>query len=293
MQDTLTEIFRAAHANQQEGGANTLYLTVGSLLWRAEGREAPYRAPIILVPVVLERPSVRFGFSLRAHDDETRLNSTLLEMLEQEFDIRFPSLEAERLPEDEAGLDVRGILDTVRAKLRDIPGWEVTEEVALTNLSFTKYLMWKDLADRAASLRESEVARRLMDGPASRDERDPGLPVEAAAEAPAPDIEADTAGLVCPLEADSSQLRAVAAAGAGRSFVLIGPPGTGKSQTIANIIADTLARGRTVLFVAERRAALEVVQRRLRQVGLGDFCLDRLSARTSKASVLEQMNRAQ
>ncbi|MBP0447449.1 DUF3320 domain-containing protein [Roseomonas sp. SSH11] len=293
LQDALTEIYRAARANQQEGGSNTLFLTIGSLLWRAKGKEAPYRAPIVLVPVVLERPSVRSGFSLRAHDDETRLNSTLLEMLQQEFAIRFPSLEAERPPEDETGLDVRAILDTFRSKLRDVPGWEVTDEVALTNLSFTKYLMWKDLADRAAALRESEVARRLMDGPADREARDPGLPADANPETPPIDVEAETAGLVCPLEADSSQLRAVASAGAGRSFVLIGPPGTGKSQTIANIIADTLARGRTVLFVAEKRAALEVVQRRLRQVGLGDFCLDLFSAKTSKVSVLEQMNRAQ
>jgi hypothetical protein len=101
------------------------------------------------------------------------------------------------------------------------------------------------------------------------------------------------ADLVCPLEADSSQLQAVAAARAGKSFVLIGPPGTGKSQTIANIIADTLSQGRTVLFVAQKRAALEVVQRRLRHIGLGDFCLDLFSAKTSKALVLEQMNRAQ
>ena len=98
---------------------------------------------------------------------------------------------------------------------------------------------------------------------------------------------------VCPLEADSSQLGAVAAARAKKSFVLIGPPGTGKSQTIANIIADTLAQGRTVLFVAQKRAALEVVQRRLRDIGLGDFCLDLFSAKTSKAAVLEQMNQAQ
>jgi very-short-patch-repair endonuclease len=294
LQASLTEIFRAARAAQQEGGANTLFLTIGALLWRQKGKEAPYRAPIILVPVVLERPSVRSGFSLRAHDDETRLNATLLEMLKQEFAIRFPALETEGPPEDEAGFDVQAILDTFRAKLRDIPGWEVTEEVALTNLSFTKYLMWKDLADRADALRESELARRLMDGPA-REGSDAGLPATEASDAartPA-DLDEGAADLVCPLEADSSQLRAVATAGAGKSFVLIGPPGTGKSQTIANIIANTLAQGRTVLFVAEKRAALEVVQRRLRHVGLGDFCLDLFSAKTSKAAVLEQMNRAQ
>jgi len=74
--------------------------------------------------------------------------------------------------------------------------------------------------------------------------------------------------------------------------VLIGPPGTGKSQTIANIIATSLAQGRTVLFVAEKRAALEVVQKRLKDVGLADFCLDLFSAKASKTAVLEQLARA-
>jgi hypothetical protein len=271
----LTEIYRTARAALQEGGANTLFLTIGALLWRQKGKDIALRAPVILVPVVLERPSPRAGFSLRTHDDETRLNTTMLEMLRQDYGLRFPALEAEHPPEDEAGLDVAGVLATLRAGLDDLPGWQVTGDVALTNLSFTKFLMWKDLGDRAEALRRNEVARRLLGFPA-------GMAEPATA----------TETLVCPLEADNSQLRAVAAAASGQSFVLIGPPGTGKSQTIANIIANTIAQGRSVLFVAEKRAALEVVQRRLREVNLADFCLDLFSARTSKPAVLEQLNRA-
>ena len=236
---------------------------------------------------------MRSGFVLRVHDDETRLNSTLLEMLRQEFAIRFPALEAERPPEDEAGFDVPAIMDVVRSKLRDIPGWEVRDEVALTTLSFTKFLMWKDLADRADALRGNEVSRRLMDGPEAETEPDERQEREPRAETGALDDALAAADLHCPLEGDSSQLRAVARAAAGDSFVLIGPPGTGKSQTIANIIANTLAQGRTVLFVAEKRAALEVVQRRLKQVGLADFCLDLFSSKVSKTAVLGQLERAQ
>ena len=294
LQTALTEIYRSARAAQQEGGTNTLFLTIGALLWRQKDKDRSYRAPIILVPVVLERPSVRSGFSLRVHDDDTRLNATLLEMLKQEFDIHLPALEGDRPPTDDAGVDVEHILSTFRAKLRDIPGWEVSDDVALTNLSFTKYLMWKDLSDRADILRESELARRLMDGQ---------VPDPTGSQAPKDEIlkgrhqggqlDNVAADLVCPLEADSSQLQAVASARAGTSYVMIGPPGTGKSQTIANIIADTLSQGRTVLFVAEKRAALEVVQRRLKSVGLGDFCLDLFSAKSNKAKILEQMGRAQ
>lgn len=297
LQASLTEVFRTARASQQEGGSNTLYLTIGALLWKPKGKDKPYRAPLILVPVVLERPSVKSGFQLRAHDDETRINATLLEMLKQEYGVQMPDLEV--APEDGSGLDVRAILDAVRRKVRDIAGWEVTDEVALTNLSFTKYLMWKDLADRADALRESEVARRLMDGPSDYDTGPDGAVTgsgrnDAAGHAGAAlDDEPDLLGLACPMEADSSQLRAVAAAARGESYVLIGPPGTGKSQTITNIIANALAQGRSVLFVAEKRAALEVVQRRLRQVGLDDFCLDLFSSKASKMAVLEQLNRAQ
>lgn len=293
----LTEVYRTSRAAQQEGGTNTLFLTIGTLLWRPKGKDKALRAPLILVPVILDRPSVRSGFELRAHDDETRINTTLLEMLRQEFDVHLPGLD-ESLPQDGSGIDVTAILDAFRRKVREIPGWEVADEVALTNLSFTKYLMWKDLADRAAALRESEVARRLMDGAGAQ----PTEPV--AASAPRGRKESDHAGaaldddpaaveLVCPMEADSSQLGAVAAAARGESFVLIGPPGTGKSQSITNIIANTMAQGRSVLFVAEKRAALEVVQRRLKHTGLGDFCLDLFSAKASKAAVLAQLDRAQ
>ncbi len=293
LQAALTEIYRKSRADQQEGGSNTLFLTIGSLLWRQD-RAKPNRAPLILVPVMLERPSVRSGYVLRVHDDETRLNATLLELLREHFGIRFPMLETEKSPEDGAGFDVSRILDIFRAKVRDIPGWEVRDDVALTTLSFTKYLMWKDLADRAHALRENEMARRLMDGPLQDAPRAKGHDgTGATGHGGRLDDVLATAELVCPLEADSSQLQAVARAASGKSFVLIGPPGTGKSQTIANIVANTLAQGRTVLFVAEKRAALEVVQRRLHQVGLDDFALDLFSSKANKAAVLKQLERAQ
>lgn len=293
LQTALTEVYRKARSDVQEGGANTLFLTLGTLYWRQKDREKPYRAPLILVPVVLDRPSVRSGFTLRVHDDETRINATLLEMLRQEFGIQFPALQGETLPEDGAGLDVARIIDIFRVKLRDIPGWEVRDEAALTTLTFTKFLMWKDLADRSEALRASEVARRLIDGATKPDGEKAPSGVERSHRAGSLDEQLERVDLVCPMEADSSQLDAAARAARGESFVLIGPPGTGKSQTIANIIADTLARGRTVLFVAEKQAALEVVQRRLKQVGLADFCLDLFSSKASKLAVLEQLDRAQ
>src|SRR5207248_4718398 len=95
-----------------------------------------------------------------------------------------------------------------------------------------------------------------------------------------------------PLSSDSSQLAAVYAAAAGKSFVLEGPPGTGKSQTITNIIAQALANGKTVLFVAEKMAALSVVHARLNQLGLGRFCLELHSNKARKLAVIEQLGQA-
>jgi hypothetical protein len=221
----LTEIYRAARTAQQEGGANTLFLTLGALRWRQKGKEKPYHAPIVLVPVVLDRPSVRSGFYLRARDDEVQVNFTLLEMLRQDFAIQIPEIEA-MLPVDGDGtVDVKGVLDAFRRKLRDIPGWEVTEEVVLTNLSFAKYLMWKDLNDHAEVFRQNEIVRLLLQGsPAGLEGSKAGPSArEADAEPAASSQFRDDAGarlddelaaldLAFPLEADSSQLRAIAAA---------------------------------------------------------------------------------
>ena len=103
------------------------------------------------------------------------------------------------------------------------------------------------------------------------------------------DAEYDPADIFAPLSANSSQLAAVLATQAGKEFVLFGPPGTGKSQTIANIIAQCLAHQRTVLFVSQKTAALEVVQRRLREIGLGDYCLEVHSTKAQKSEVLGQL----
>lgn len=292
LQVALTELYRRARAAEYEGGSNVLFLTIGALAWLPEGRDKPYLAPLILIPVILERPSVKSGFGLRAHPDESRINATLLEMLQADYGLRFPALDHERLPEDESGLDVARILELFRIGLRSVPGWEVRDHVTLTTLSFAKFLMWKDLQERSNTLRTSEVATRLLDGITAEDPEASSLPRFFEVDGSLDDTLAK-ADLICPMEADSSQLKAVARAASGESFVLIGPPGTGKSQTIANIIANTLAQNRTVLFVAEKRTALEVVRNRLKQIGLAEFCLDLFSPKASKQAVLGQLEAAQ
>lgn len=283
----LTELFRGARTTLQEGGANTLYLALGFLSWTREDRDGQrYRAPLILVPVSLQRKSARSGFTLCLHDDEPRFNPTLIEMLRQDFDLGLGALEG-ALPQDDTGLDVAAVWKIVGHAIKDIKGWEVTEDVVLSMFSFAKYLMWKDLAEHSEQLRENPVVRHLLDTP--RDAYPPGAPFPQVREL---DQHFDPKQVFCPLPADSSQLSAVLAASQGKDFVLIGPPGTGKSQTIANLIAQSLAQGRRVLFVSEKIAALDVVYRRLREIGLGEFCLELHSSKARKLDVLAQLQSA-
>lgn len=288
MGNRLTELYRKARSDVQEGGTNTLFLVVGFLRWkRTEGEPRSYRAPLLLVPAKLERRSAQSEFRLTQLEDEVRINATLLELLKRDFELRIPELEGE-LPNDERGVDIPRILEIMRRSVRDVAGFEVLQECALSTFSFAKYLMWKDLVDRTDSLRESPLVKHLVDNPTESFD---------GARAPMPrpediDRKHAPADILAPLPADSSQLAAVVAAAERRDFVLIGPPGTGKSQTITNIIADQLARGRTVLFVAEKAAALDVVQRRLKRQGLGSAILELHSNKADRKVVLQQLGRS-
>lgn len=288
MNKRLLTLYRKAKSDMQEGGTNTLFLAAGLLRWKKTADDVrSYRAPLLLIPVKLERRSAQSEFRILHHEDDVRINSTLFEFLKRDFDLRIPEFDGE-LPRDESGIDVPQILEIMRQKVRDVAGFEVVEELALSTFSFAKHLMWKDLVDRTDQLRENALVSHLVDSPSDLFGGSGGgsfLPSEL-------DVRFAPKDLMTPLPADSSQLSATMAAADGQDFVLVGPPGTGKSQTIANIIAQCLANGKTVLFVAEKAAALEVVHRRLAAHGLGDACLELHSNKTNRKSVLEQLGRS-
>ncbi|BCL74998.1 hypothetical protein JHS3_07340 [Jeongeupia sp. HS-3] len=285
----LVDLYRTARSDLDEGGANTLFLAIGLLKWKKSvDDQKSYSAPLILLPIKLERKSALSGVTMSMLDEEPRFNLTLLELLRHDFELNIPGLDGE-LPTDESGIDVEGVWNAVRRAVRDIPGFEVTHELVLGTFSFAKYLMWKDLSDRSEQLLKSPLVKHLLERQA---EGSDAISYKDFPRAEGLDQRITPAQLFTPLPADSSQLAAVVASTAGHSFVLDGPPGTGKSQTIANMIAHNLALGRRVLFVAEKMAALDVVYRRLEEKGLGEFCLELHSSKTSKVSVLKQLERA-
>lgn len=285
----MTELYRKAQSDLAEGGTNTLFLAVGFLRWKkTPDDQKSYRAPLLLVPVKLERRSASSRFSIAHHEDEVRFNATLIHLLKKDFDLDLPAFDL-GLPTDESGIDVPQVLELMRRAVRDVPGFEVVDETALSTFSFAKYLMWKDLVDRTDALRNNRVVRHLIDNP------DQVFEQSDATAFPAPsdiDRKFEPGQLFTPLPSDSSQIAAVIAASRGKDFVLIGPPGTGKSQTIANMISQCLAGGRSVLFVAEKTAALDVVYRRLREHGLGPYCLELHSNKAERKHFVDQLRLA-
>lgn len=282
----LLSIFNAARTGLEEGGANTLFMAIGILEWtEAEKAETKHLAPILLVPVTLQRQSVRSGFRLIRHDDEAIVNPTLLQLLKNSFELRVAGLDI--IPTDDKGIDVAKVLQSFRLAVREIAKWEVLEQAHLGIFSFKKYLMWKDLQDRTEQLKGNRVVKHLIENPGEAFARESN-----GDEFDRLDGTHSPQDILAPLLADSSQLKAICAIDAGRDLVLEGPPGTGKSQTITNLIAHNLAKGKTVLFVSEKMAALEVVHRRLNDIGLGAFCLELHSSKARKVDVLQQLGKA-
>lgn len=278
-------LYNAARREMEESGVNTLYIACAFLCWVPRGgpKDRILRAPLILLPVQLTRTSVRDGYVLRSSGDETQINRTLLEMLRSEYSLRMPELDGD-LPRDEKGVDVARILQIVRHAIAGMEYWNVEEQSMIGLFSFAKFLMWQDMVARKDILLKNAVVQHLAAPDRGRFPAQVGFPDPAQL-----DSEVDADKIYTPLPSDSSQLAAVLAAARGKSFVLEGPPGTGKSQTIANMIAHCLGCGKTVLFVAEKAVALEVVHKRLSRIGLGNFCLQLHSNKTRPDTVVDQL----
>lgn len=277
----LKRLYRLGRAANEEAGVNALFVALGFLEWREKGAKegTVRRAPILLMPVELERERALADVKLTRLDEDTRLNTTLVEFLRREFGIVPAGLDP--LPQDDALVDVRQVFAAFEAAVRD-KGWRVSNTAALGFFSFAKVALWHDLDERLDEMRKNPLVNHLLSGSGAYDD---GVEVFPPAEI---ECHLDPTRLYCPLGADASQLTAILYSACGKSFVLHGPPGTGKSQTITNLIVHNLAIGRRVLFVSEKKAALDVVHKRLKKVGMEPFCLELHSGKTGKAQVLEQ-----
>lgn len=285
LNNALTFLYRSSRTAMEENGANTLYIALGLLRWyETPSSERPRYAPILLLPVEIVRKSSARGYIIRSREEDTMMNITLLEMLRQNFGITVSGLDP--LPVDDSGVNVKLIYTLIRNSIKNQRKWDVEEQAILGIFSFNKFIMWNDIHNNSHKLIKNEVVSSLMNGV-----------VEWNADAEMVDAtvldkQVSPAEIVLPISADSSQLEAIYEAVQGRTFVLHGPPGTGKSQTITNIIANALYRGKRVLFVAEKMAALSVVQNRLLAIGIDPFCLELHSNKMNKSAILSQLKEA-
>lgn len=277
----LEKTTKLAQSLIEEQGVNTLFMVLGALFWKeSDSSERLLRAPLYLVPARLEKAGVDHGFRLSCEREDFQGNRTLQERLKAE------SVDID-LPHDDIGLGA--YLDSVSAAVSRKQGWRVdATHVSLGFFSFTRYLMYLDL-DLDNWPDPEVVSGHPVVGPLLG--QGFGAEPDVLRDDVLLDEQPEYERVHHVLEADSSQSEVVIQALASRALVVQGPPGTGKSQTIANLLAEAVARRKRVLFVAEKMAALEVVKRRLDQVGLGDAALELHSNKAKRADVIRELKR--
>jgi len=272
---------READTLEQESGSNYLYLTLGTLVHeKADGSEA--RAPLFLLPVRLTGGLAFTPYAMKLDgDDLAQPNLCLLQWLKTTKGLDLTELENPSI--DDSGLAIGAVLTGIRRQLleAELP-YRIDESASLAILRFSTFQIWKDLDENWQPLLTNPVVRHLVETPGETFQDPAGRDLPTL----------DESSLRLPIAADGSQMAAIVRATGGQSFVLEGPPGTGKSQTITNLIAHALTAGKKVLFVAEKQAALEVVRRRLDAIGIGGFALELHGAKQSMNSIREQLRTA-
>ena len=289
LQRRLLQMYYDARAFEQEQGVNILFLALGFLKWfDGPSSQRPRYAPLVLVPLTLDRTSAQRPFQIQYSGEDLNTNLSLQAKIKTDFGMELPDLEG-LSDESESERPVGRYLDRVKQAVTGDSRWEVlTDDIVMGFYSFAKFLMYRDLDPDIWPARGQITEHPILDGllcGAFESGEDP------FASAHSVDEILDPKDAIHVLDADSSQMLAIEDVRRGRSLIIQGPPGTGKSQTIGNVIAAAVANGRSVLFVAEKMAALEVVKRRLDAIGLGPLCLELHSHRAKKKTVLEELRK--
>jgi hypothetical protein len=276
LRNALRLLDRRSMQEFMDKGIWILYLAAGVLRWVDPDTEEEAESPLMLIPVELHRENPREPYELRRADEDVVMNPALAVRL-ADFGIELPTV-------DEEEFDLDAVLAEVDELVAGHPTWEVQRRLLISPFSFHKEVMYRDLLKNAEEVADHSLVQALALGSVEGSvvDFDPVPEERLDQDAPPEDV-------ITILDADATQRQCIAAAADGRSFVLDGPPGTGKSQTITNVIAELVANGKTVLFVSEKAAALEVVHKRLRAAGLGDYALELHSHKATRKEVAQQL----
>jgi signal recognition particle GTPase len=278
----LKALERRSLLDYRERGVRILYAAFGTLNWVDVETKENVQSPLILVPLEIGKETIRAPYSIAVPpvEDEAVLNPALAAKLYNDYRIDLPSL-----PEDWEEQTLTDYYRQVEAAVSKM-GWKTEASINLGLFSFQKLVIYKDLESNTQMVTQHPIIRAIA-----------GIKEESLIQTGLPE-EKDVDNIELPaktyqvLDADSSQRLSIEYALHGQSFVMKGPPGTGKSQTIANIIAECIANGKSVLFVSDKMAALEVVYKRLSEVGLAHFCLEMHSSKANKQQVVAELKRS-
>ncbi|MEP7117659.1 MAG: DUF4011 domain-containing protein, partial [Acidobacteriota bacterium] len=283
----LAEIAKRAQINFEERGLDTMFLAIGMATWSVDDGGRPTAAPVVLVPVGASQLGGRSGQWLLRRKGDVKLNDVLTHALKELHGIVLSAdeLMPQLLGDDEGeAFDLQPLFTAIQAKASAVPGFAITDRLVVGNFAFQKMAIVKDLQELTHALGAHDLIAGIAGdagaAQTARGGRESMDPHDLDRLAP------DEEFLI--RDADSSQQQAIALTLRGQNGVISGPPGTGKSQTISNLIAELVARGKTVLFVAEKRAALDVVLNRLDAADLGHLCLDCHGAELTRRRVAEQ-----
>ena len=285
LQKKLKSLYYEAKEYEEEQGVNILFVALGFVKWYEDDKSDIERyAPLVLLPVELIRDGAKAKYKLRPRDEDLFTNISLKLWLKEQNNIELPDL-----PEEDPWSYTEYCQRVSQAISHESRWGVLKDDVVLGFFSFNKFLLWRDLdpANWPAghSLLDHPIVQRLLMPPPNIGEPDPPIvdPDELIDDFFTPQ------DLVYVVDADSSQTEAIQTVLSGKDLVIQGPPGTGKSQTITNIIAAAVAEGKSVLFIAEKMAALNVVHDRLTKVGLNATCLELHSRKATKSAVLKQI----
>ena len=281
LEKTLRALYRRSLSDYRERGVRILHAAFGMLVWKEKDTSEEVRSPLIFVPIELARETFRepFSISVPPVEEETVLNPALQVKLKKDFEIELPPL-----PEYWDYQSLSNYFNDITQIANEL-GWKVETTVEIGLFSFHKLVIYNDLDTNEEIIKQHPIIRAIA-GIKDVQLTQRSLPNEKDVDKIQPPEKTFQV-----LDADSSQRVSIEYALRGQSFVMQGPPGTGKSQTIANIIAECITHGKSVLFVSDKMAALEVVYKRLREVGLSSFCLELHSSKANKREVVAELKR--
>ncbi len=282
----LAAIHKMHLTNREEKGIETLFAAIGLATWKVDSGTLP-NAPVILLPLDVEATGAAArDFRIEVAGD-AHLNPVLAHILRSEYDIKTDDDEADVAEDPPTNLDgFRALLDRLQKSWKALPNLAIEPRAVAAIFSYSTMPLVTDLEQNGELFAASDIVAAIA---GDREAREALASQICDPDPNQPDIDSPANEFLV-LDADSSQHMAINRVLGGESLVIQGPPGTGKSQTIANLITALIAQGKRVLFVAEKRAAIEAVTKRLDHVGLSDLVMDMHGGVTSRRDFAHTLN---